>query len=516
MNFFKRAILSVTRRKGKSAILFAVIFILGNVMAGAISIEQGTTGVENTIKKQLGATASISYDYSKMDDQSDSDVLKEPKTPTPETYTEIGNLNEVNYFDFSLNDFAMTKNLKNIEPKDGSYQIGNEGEHYFSLKGVNYPDIIDVKNKQISIKDGRVFTDEEVSKGKAVAVISDELAKENNLRVGDKMVMDRIIQDYSNMDSSESDTNEQTEIVKKDYPVEIIGTFKVEQAEQKRENKKKDTGMDQVNLYDKMNTIYVSNNYMKTMRTELFEIEYDKFPGNFDMGEEKKPSKEELLKDLDTSQGMTATYVLKKPELVEDFRIKANKILEQHKITDFKVIVSSDQYDSVAGPVKGMAKIANLVLIISIFASVLIITLVVVLFLRDRKHELGIYLSLGESRLKVIGQIVIEVLVVAVLAITISVFSGNVLAKSFSNTLMQTQKTEESADDMMNFNPGDWELSQLTNNEVSEDDVIDAYSIKLTPSYIVLFYVIGLGVILISTVAPLVYIMRLNPKKIMM
>ncbi|MEG0255667.1 MAG: ABC transporter permease, partial [Vagococcus sp.] len=49
MNFFKRAMASVTRRKGKSIILFAVIFILGNVMAGAIAIDQGTKSVEDTI-----------------------------------------------------------------------------------------------------------------------------------------------------------------------------------------------------------------------------------------------------------------------------------------------------------------------------------------------------------------------------------------------------------------------------------------------------------------------------------
>ena len=42
MNYFKRGMASITRRKGKSLILFAVIFILGNVMAGAIAIDQGT------------------------------------------------------------------------------------------------------------------------------------------------------------------------------------------------------------------------------------------------------------------------------------------------------------------------------------------------------------------------------------------------------------------------------------------------------------------------------------------
>ena len=38
MNHLKRAWLSVMRRKGKTLILLVVIFILGNIIAGAFSI----------------------------------------------------------------------------------------------------------------------------------------------------------------------------------------------------------------------------------------------------------------------------------------------------------------------------------------------------------------------------------------------------------------------------------------------------------------------------------------------
>jgi putative ABC transport system permease protein len=89
------------------------------------------------------------------------------------------------------------------------------------------------------------------------------------------------------------------------------------------------------------------------------------------------------------------------------------------------------------------------------------------------------------------------------------------LAKGFSNSLMQSQKTEQ-VDNGMGYNMDDYELARLTNSSISEDDVIDAYNISLNPTYILLFYVVGIGVVLVSTVAPLIYIMRLNPKKIMM
>ncbi|MFD1899805.1 hypothetical protein GQR36_06325 [Enterococcus termitis] len=51
------------KKKGKSLILFAVIFVLGNVIAGAIAIQQSTQNVEKSVKKELGGMATIQLDY---------------------------------------------------------------------------------------------------------------------------------------------------------------------------------------------------------------------------------------------------------------------------------------------------------------------------------------------------------------------------------------------------------------------------------------------------------------------
>ena len=63
MNFIKRGFLGITRKKGKSLILLAVIFILGNLISGAISIQQATDNVEKNIKEKLGATATFEMDW---------------------------------------------------------------------------------------------------------------------------------------------------------------------------------------------------------------------------------------------------------------------------------------------------------------------------------------------------------------------------------------------------------------------------------------------------------------------
>ena len=67
MNYLKRAWLSVTRRMGKSLLLFIIIFILSNVIAGAVSIQQATQNVEKTIKNKMGATVTLRLDYENIE-----------------------------------------------------------------------------------------------------------------------------------------------------------------------------------------------------------------------------------------------------------------------------------------------------------------------------------------------------------------------------------------------------------------------------------------------------------------
>src|SRR5690625_1280580 len=98
-------------------------------------------------------------------------------------------------------------------------------------------------------------------------------------------------------------------------------------------------------------------------------------------------------------------------------------------------------------------------------------------------------------------------MVIAFIGITLSLFSGNFLAGQISDTMIK-------ADDHSNYDQYIY-YSELQ-SDLTTDDVIASYEVDFNSSYILGFYVIGLLTILISTVIPLVYIVRLNPKKIIM
>ena len=49
-----------------------------------------------------------------------------------------------------------------------------------------------------------------------------------------------------------------------------------------------------------------------------------------------------------------------------------------------------------------------------------------------------------------------------------------------------------------------------------QEEIQNAYNVTFSFGYIVSYLLIGLGTVLLSVIVPLLYILRLNPKKIMM
>jgi putative ABC transport system permease protein len=476
MNFLKRAFLSLVRRKGKSLILLFIIFILSNVMAGSIAIGQASNNVEKTIKLQLGANATVELDWEKMQEwtQEQWDSLQ---YITPEIADSIGNLSYVKYYDYSSEAYINSNTLTQYDPN----MVEIPTISYFPIKGVQYAPILDIVNGNASLVQGRTFNEAEITNADYVALISDKVAQQNNIFVGDVIYLQNTFSMWK-----EDNTMEE---YKRDIALEVIGIFtpKVEQSDENNGG-----WID----YTPFNRIYVPNgvaNAENRWLNEQYAIAY--------------PDSNIKIDQI----YITPTFVLNNPEDVESFRTEAKSLLPDY----YKVTVSSDAYDSVAGPIKFIGSLSNVILYVAIGATILILSLVVILFLRDRKHELGIYLALGESKSKVVGQILIEVVSIALIAITLSLLTGNSIAESTSQSMMDLRNeiTGNTNDDGMVYR----DMGYYPNaNGVTEDDVLEAYKIEFTWDYVFILYGVGIGTVLLSSIAPMIYILRLKPKKIMM
>lgn len=475
MNFLKRAFLSLARRKGKSLILLIIIFILSNVMAGSIAIGQASKNVERTIKLQLGANATVDLDWEKMQNWNE-EQWNSMEYVTPEVADKIGSLSYVKYYDYSSEAYINSTTLQQYDPN----MVEVPTMSYFPLRGVQYAPIMDIVNGNATLVNGRTFNETEVTNADYVALISDKVSELNNIFVGDVIMLTNTVSIY-NPDGTMTET-------KRDIALEIIGIF-TPKVEQSTENN--GGWID----YTPFNRIYVPNGVVNAENRWMNEQYAIAYPDS----------------NIKIDQVyITPTFVLNNPEDVESFRTEAKNFLPDY----YKVTVSSDAYDSVAGPIKFIGSLSNIILYVAIGATILILSLVVILFLRDRKHELGIYLALGESKTKVVAQILIEVVSIALIAISLSLLTGNSIAKSTSQSMMDL-RNEITGD---NGNNGGVIYRDMGYNGtgVTEDDVLEAYKIEFSWDYVVILYGVGIGTVLLSSIAPMIYILRLKPKKIMM
>lgn len=505
MNYLKRAWFSVARRTSKSLILLVVVFILGNVMAVSVSIQQASNQVETVIKQQLGVLASVIIDWEALyekweqlgstatDDDWAIDYL------SMETIAQIAALPYVQYHDYSFYTSLQTAEYKRVNMD--SWYDETEEYTYFEFKGVQYPAVLDVEQGKIQVTDGRAFTQQDIDNAGRGILISEKMAETNNLSIGDRPVFKSLVQEY------DETTWESTIVRELDVPFEVIGIFKPLVFENDSSSTTPNNDNEWIaNLYD--NQIYAANSTLIQEAKYLYEAYLEISPESVSVDGNGNPiSFEELY-----LPNLTPYFMLNSPDDTESFRDDVSLMIPEY----YRVMIASDNYDSIAAPIQSMSSLFRFVLIASIAASVLILSLVIILFLRDRKHELGIYLSLGDRRSKVVSQIILEVLIVAFIGISLSLFSGNLIAKGVSNQMIQNHINQNSDDTDVWTDIGWVDPMDPLSPNLDQDDVVAAYKITLSLNYILLFYGIGLGVALLSTAVPTLYITRLNPRKIMM
>lgn len=239
INFLKRAMRSVTRQKTKSIILFTVIFVLGNILAGSVIIQQSTQHVEKTTKDQMGAIATVAVDWT------DKAVQKELEKSADDVQTnldvklikKIGASPYVKRYDYSESTGFQSKKLKSFNPSEDKKDKAedknsdlNVMETFIPIRGVQDPKIMDISLNKIKLLTGRVFTENDIDKGTKVVLISKEFSDKNGFHVGDEMVIDQAMMEAGMADKSSEVTNTETY----DTTVKIVGIYQVLEAVQKK------------------------------------------------------------------------------------------------------------------------------------------------------------------------------------------------------------------------------------------------------------------------------------------
>ena len=94
-----------------------------------------------------------------------------------------------------------------------------------------------------------------------------------------------------------------------------------------------------------------------------------------------------------------------------------------------KLSIDTNEYDIVSTPLESMQKLMNTIILIISIVSIIILALLLTIWIRGRKKEVGILLSIGKSKANIMLQIFTETFIVAIISFTASVPFSNLISK---------------------------------------------------------------------------------------
>ncbi|MES5926922.1 ABC transporter permease [Bacillus cereus group sp. MG9] len=473
MNFMKRAILSMKKRVGTSLILMAVFLIVTNLVLAGFAIQNASKKAADAARKKLGADVTLSLDFDKLGQQAreTGEMPNPPKLNTKEA-DQLAKSKYVKDYNYITSTLGISDGLKLVGASEGEEEgkgkagmaavRGGSGSgteidmnSSFMIEGVRKTALQEsFKNGKSKIIDGKPITEQ--MKDQNVALMEKRLAELNNLKVGDKVKV-------------------QSGDKKETLEVEIIGIY---------ETNEQAMGQQAPPIMDPANKLYMPHSTMKK---------------------------------LEIDQGVSSiqvVYFLKDPQNIEAFKEEAKK--SDIDFNYYKLDAHDSLYKQMIGPIENISSTSQMIIYIVSIAGAIILGLIIMLSIKARRKEMGILLSIGEKKWKLIAQFVVEVVCIAILAFGLSITTGAKISQFIGNNLLSSEIATAGEETntpqngtVMVAGPGGTVQNQ-------KEDPIDKINVSVTGEDVGKMGGIGLAIAILATLLPALSILRLNPKQILL
>jgi len=344
------------------------------------------------------------------------------------------------------------------------------------------------------ITSGNYFTTEQLNAGSLVVIIEETIAELNDLKVGDTITIEKVDRTMG------SDTSDTTEIT-----YTIVGIYKT------------DNPTD-VTTSSFMQSSSLSENTMYVPTQSIFEINYL----NLTTAE---AATARTTYEQDGYPIESATFVLNDADNSDAFVAEVKK-MANIDMTYRSLSINDAAYQAMVGNIESVASTANMLVIVVSVAGIAILMLLSILSLKDRKYEVGVLLSLGESKQKVMTQLIAETILIAVIAFSLATLTSNFFSQTMTNYLLQ-QEVESASNTSTTIKDqrggpggpnGGMGAFMQTNVDTSSLDVatIKSLNISLDMFSVLKTFGFGLIIIILGNILQAVFVFRLNPKEIML
>ena len=188
--------------------------------------------------------------------------------------------------------------------------------------------------------------------------------------------------------------------------------------------------------------------------------------------------------------------------------------LPDYKENVYNIYANDEVYKNTAISLENLDTLVIGLLLVIIIASVIVLSLILTLWGKERIHETGVFLSIGIKKSSILGQYLIEVLMIAILAFTLSFVTSNMISGNIANTLLQQNTKNEKQ--QLSTQEDHTEMKSL-DFSVSEDSesAIPDIKVEITLPDILQLYTIGFSIIFISVTISSISVMCLKPREIL-
>lgn len=310
-------------------------------------------------------------------------------------FKDIEKIKEVEKIIIQYDGLAKLKDAKVVsgEQRINREDLSDEFKNVVSLEATN-------NTKRNILFSSGVFT---IKEGKNIGendkdsiIVHEEFAKQNNLKLGDEVDLELL------------DIEKSGKI--KSHKFKIIGIFS---------GKKQET-------YTGLSSDFSEN---------MVFVDYS--------------TSQEILNKSENNK--IANKILMYSGSAESTDLALNK-LKELKIDESTYFVKKDSnafeesLESVSG-IKHMIKIMTYSIMLG---GIIVLSLILILWLRERIYEIGIFLSIGTSKIQIIMQFIFELLFISIPSIISSLFLGNVLIKVIAGGLINSENSMISGGNLIN------------------------------------------------------------------
>ena len=546
MYIIKNALRCIGRSKGRNILIGIIALVIAVSACIGLSIRQASESAKKSALDGMSITATISYDRASamgnmaggrpgmggggfgggsFDPSQFGDIMGKSSSLTLEEYLKYAEAESVQDFYYTLT--AYFNGSENFSPVSdetdddsdgelsGDLDSGNSGMPGFpgGMGGMNFGASGDFSiigyssdssmtaflNGTASIVDGSMFGE---GTSELVCVISEELAMYNSLSVGDTIII--------------TNPNLDTET----YTLTVSGIY--------TSSENNDFSMSMFGAsQDPANRIYMSANALQSV---LDLSEENSTTTTDDYGRETETKVEGTL---------SATYSFADVESYEKFEeeVRALGLDESYTVSSSDI----SAFESSLAPLNTLSTMAGWFLLVILIIGGIILVVLNIFNVRERKYEVGVLTAMGMKKWKVAAQFMCEILVVTMLAVIIGAGIGAVSAVPVTNALLegqaQSQSNQQSQMEQNFGRPGDFgggfpggnmpsdmpsDIPDMGGGKNPFGDMFGGAADYITEvdsamNLTVVFQMIGVGLLLtlIASAASVLFIMRYDPLKIL-